>query len=179
MKTIINDPLLTIARVATWVVQIAFIIGQIGLGVAIAATIAAALGFLPQDAVVEGIEHLRPAILWPAALAMALVMVALGLATQFVIRLRQIIDTVGEGDPFQAENGDRLTRMAWLALIGQILAMIAGAIGGWIQVHGGHGRFELHADISFTGFFVAVLLFILARVFREGARMRSDLDGTV
>jgi MFS family permease len=179
MKTIINDPLLTIARVATWLVQIAFIIGQIGLGVAIAATIAAALGLLPQDAVVEGIEHLRPEIMWPAALAMALVMVALGMATQFVVRLRQIIDTVGEGDPFQAANGERLTRMAWLALIGQILAMIAGAIGGWIHVHGGHGRFDLDVDVSLTGFFIAVLLFILARVFRKGAEMRDELEGTV
>lgn len=179
MKTIINDPLLTIARVATWVVQIAFILGQIALGIAMAATVIAALGYLPADMVKGGIEQLEPSMLWPAALAIALVLVALGMATQFVVRLRQIIDTVGEGDPFVAENGERLTRMAWLALIGQILAMIAGAIGGWLHVHGGRGRFDLDVDVSLTGFFIAVLLFILARVFRLGATMRAELEGTV
>lgn len=179
MKTIINDPLLTVARIATWVVQIAFIIGQIGLGIGIAGAVIAALGYLPQDAVVEGIEHLRPDVMWPAALAMLLIMAALGLAIQFVIRLRQIIDTVGQGDPFVAENGERLTRMAWQALIGQLLAMMAGMIGGWIQVHGGEGTFDLDVDVSLTGFFIAVLLFILARVFRKGAEMRAELEGTV
>ena len=179
MKKMLHDPLLTVARVGTYIVQVAFVIGQVGLGIGIAATVIGALGYLPREAVVEGIEHLSPALLWPAALAMALVLVALGLATRFVVRLRQIIDTVGQGDPFVAENGERLTHMAWLALAGQILGMIAGAIGGWIQVHGGHGRYDLDVGVSFTGFFVAVILFILARVFREGARMRSDLEGTV
>lgn len=179
MRKMINDPLLTVARVGTYVVQVTFVIGQIALGLAVAGTVIAALGFLPREGMMEGIEHLTPAVMWPAALAMALVLVALALATRFVVRLRQIIDTVGKGDPFVAENGERLTQMAWLALIGQILGMFAAAVGGWIQAHGGHGRFELHADSSFTGFFVAVLLFILARVFREGARMRSDLEGTV
>ena len=40
---------------------------------------------------------------------------------------------------------------------------------------------ELTADIEFslTGVLLALVLFILARVFRHGAAMREDLEGTV
>jgi hypothetical protein len=35
------------------------------------------------------------------------------------------------------------------------------------------------ADVPLAGLFLALVLFILARVFREGTRMRDDLEGTV
>ncbi|MXO70308.1 DUF2975 domain-containing protein [Alteraurantiacibacter buctensis] len=179
MKTALNDPLLTVARVATWVVQVMLLIAQVALGVAIAAVVIAALGYLPDNATVSGIDHLQPAALWAAALAMALVLAALGMATQFVVRLRQIIDTVGEGDPFVADNARRLTRMAWLIVIGQVLTIIAGAIGTWIEATDGAAEFDLEFSISLSGFILALILFILARVFRKGAEMRAELEGTV
>ncbi len=179
MTKILNDPLLTAARLGTILVQIGLIVGQVGLGVAIAATIAAAAGYLPDRAVVYPINDLDTGVLWSAAAAMALVIVAMGLATRFVVRLRQIIDTVGQGDPFVADNASRLTHMAWLALIGQILAIAAGMIGGWIQTHGGRGSFDLEFNVSLSGIFLAIILFILARVFRKGAEMRAELEGTV
>jgi hypothetical protein len=37
----------------------------------------------------------------------------------------------------------------------------------------------MDAGIDFGGVLTALLLFILARVFREGAAMRKDLEGTV
>ena len=35
------------------------------------------------------------------------------------------------------------------------------------------------AEMPLSGLFLALVLFILARVFREGTRMREDLEGTV
>ncbi|MES2698189.1 MAG: DUF2975 domain-containing protein [Pseudomonadota bacterium] len=179
MTKILNDPLLTAARIGTILVQIGLIIGQVALGIAVAATVAGALGFVPDNVAVSGINDLNAAILWAAAIAMALILAALGLATQFVVRLRQIIDTVGQGDPFVAENAWRLTRMAWLALIGQLLAICAGMIGGWIDSHDQHDSFDLEFNVSMTGFAIAIILFILARVFRKGTEMRAELEGTV
>jgi hypothetical protein len=179
MTKILNDPLLTAARLGTILAQIFLIIGQVALGIAVAATIAGALGYVPDSVAVSGINDLGAPILWAAAVAMALILAAMGLATQFVVRLRQIIDTVGQGDPFVADNAWRLTRMAWLALIGQLLAIAAGLIGGWIQAHGGEGKFDLEFNVSLAGVFLALVLFILARVFRKGAEMRAELEGTV
>jgi hypothetical protein len=101
----------------------------------------------------------------------------------FFGKLRAVIDTVGEGDPFIPANAERLSMMAWLLLATQILAWPLIAFGlvlaEWAQ--------ELdEVDISFeadgldlTGILLVLVLFILARVFRHGAAMRADLEGTV
>ena len=38
---------------------------------------------------------------------------------------------------------------------------------------------SVDADFSTNGLLLALVLFILARVFRTGAKMREDLEGTV
>ncbi|MEE4317967.1 MAG: DUF2975 domain-containing protein [Erythrobacter sp.] len=101
----------------------------------------------------------------------------------FFGKLRAVIDTVGEGDPFIPANAERLSMMAWLLLATQLLTWPLIAFGlmlaEWAQ--------ELdEVDISFeadgfdlTGILMVLVLFILARVFRHGAAMRADLEGTV
>jgi hypothetical protein len=37
----------------------------------------------------------------------------------------------------------------------------------------------IQVDLPLAGLFLALVLFILARVFREGTRMREDLEGTI
>ena len=101
----------------------------------------------------------------------------------FVRQLRTIVGTVDEGDPFQPDNAARLARMAWYALgtqlcefVGQPLVATYGKYTGGathgLGISGGE-----HVSLAPLG--LAITLFILARVFRQGAAMREDLEGTV
>jgi hypothetical protein len=52
---------------------------------------------------------------------------------------------------------------------------------GWIGKSIASKQFPLHLDAGFSvnGWLAVVLIFVLARVFAEGALMREDLEGTV
>jgi hypothetical protein len=84
---------------------------------------------------------------------------------------------VRAGDPFVAENAQRLQAIAWALLAVQILSMVVGAIGTAISspAHPIH----LDAGFSINGWLAVLLTFLLARVFAEGTLMRDDLEGTV
>ena len=117
----------------------------------------------------------------PAPVLAALrVLILVGLASVplshlILTRLIAIVDTVRDGDPFVAENAARLGGMAWAMLGLQLLGLvaIAAAVGGSGDGH----RIDWH--FSFTGWLAVLMLFVLARVFAQGARMREDLEGTV
>jgi hypothetical protein len=54
-----------------------------------------------------------------------------------------------------------------------------GAIGGWIAQFDKSGHVRIDAGISGNGLLLVLVLFILARVFRQGTAMREELEGTV
>lgn len=111
-----------------------------------------------------------------AVLATAL----LGALFVFFGKMRKIIASVGEGDPFIAENANRLNSMAWLLLAVEILALLVGFLRLHLaNLHSGGGERLDFSVYDLTGFIVILVLFILARVFRQGAAMRADLEGTV
>lgn len=99
----------------------------------------------------------------------------------FFGKMRALIETASKGDPFIPDNARRLNAMAWLLLGSQVLTVLVGEL----RVY----AFSLIDpqskstwDISpndLTGFLIVLVLFILARVFRHGAAMREDLEGTV
>jgi len=101
----------------------------------------------------------------------------LALAFRWLRQLRRIIDSVGHGDPFAPENADRLARMGWLTVAIECLSIPGGIVAGYLA----HifRRAELDVGLSLGGVLMALVLFILARVFREGAAMRDELEGTV
>jgi hypothetical protein len=114
-------------------------------------------------------------------LGMRLVMV-LGIAavpvTHVVLTgLLAIVDTVAEGDPFVIENAARLQRIAWAVLALELLHLAVGAAAA------GASTAETPLDVGWsfgvTRWLAVLLLFVLARVFEQGARMREDLAGTV
>ncbi len=92
-------------------------------------------------------------------------------------RLRSMVETVREGDPFVATNAARLQAIAWSLLALQMLSMIIGAIGE--AVSSPAHPVDLDAGFSINGWLAVLLTFLLARVFSEGTRMRDDLEGTV
>lgn len=175
-----RDNLLVLARGLTILVRFFLVLGMVGLGIGIAGTVAMALGYLPEGITIDmAPENVSASALWVAALAMLITLGALGLMHDFVRRLAQVIDTVGDGDPFIIDNADRLTRMAWLAMAVELVLIPAAILSSWAESNLPAGHFELHSDVSLTGFILAVVLFILARVFRKGAEMRAELEGTV
>lgn len=99
------------------------------------------------------------------------------LAFRFFAVGRRIVDTVAQGDPFIPENATRLREMGWLSVIVQLLAFPAAWLTGWLAyvTHSPYidGRFSIGAIL------LALVLFVLARIFRIGAEMREDLEGTV
>ena len=119
----------------------------------------------------------------PPAFVSIPVAIAANLTVMFVFfgKMRALIESVGKGDPFIPENAQRLNAMAWLILGAKVLAEIVG----WLRIYLASlmdpeaastfdfSLYDLHS------FLIVLVLFILARVFRHGAAMREDLEGTV
>ncbi len=99
----------------------------------------------------------------------------------FLQNLRRIIATVGQGDPFMPINARRLTAMAWLMLAVELVTIPMGALALYLLsiFEPDEGVAGATPGFDFSGLILVVTLFILARVFRKGAEMRSDLEGTV
>jgi hypothetical protein len=125
---------------------------------------------------IEPSSYVRPIIMGLRAIA-ALGLVAIPLNHAVLKRLKAIVETVREGDPFVAANADRLHAIAWTLLVLQLLSIVIGGIGKAISTP----AHPLHLDAGFSvnGWLAVFLIFVLARVFAEGTRMRQDLDGTV
>lgn len=182
MTTRRTDPLLLAGKVLTIIFQ-----GAMALSAAVLALCLPLILFAPAD-FIDGFSHgsTVPASSLPAVPLTSLIAVALGMvAALFVFfgKLRAIIDTVGEGDPFIPENARRLNLMAWLLLATQLLTLPALILAA--KVADAAGKLETvklsiaNDGFNLTGFLMVLLLFILARVFRIGAALREDLEGTV
>jgi hypothetical protein len=92
-------------------------------------------------------------------------------------RLLAIVETVRVGDPFVSVNAARLQTIAWAVLGLEIMHLVVGAVAAIVS-SAGH-QLDIDWSFSLTRWLVVLLLFVLARVFDQGARMREDLEGTV
>lgn len=175
-----KDWLLTVAKVMLVFAEIAFVFASIGVVIGIIATLTFGHGKVLADLAAAGAPD---GTYWALLAVLVLVWGMLSLSMLFVRQLRAIIDTVDEGDPFLPENAARLARLGWYALgtqlcefAGQPLVAAYGKYASgftWgLSTSGGQ-----HVSLAPLG--LAVTLFILARVFRQGAAMRADLEGTV
>jgi len=110
--------------------------------------------------------------------------VLLGLVGAYLVHrvlreLLAIVDTVRDGDPFAAGNSRRLRAIAWWVLAGEgVRLMIASVVYAAAQSSPAL-KMDIDAGFSFAPWLAVLLLFVLARVFEQGTRMRSDLEGTV
>jgi hypothetical protein len=92
-------------------------------------------------------------------------------------RLLSIVESVGVGEPFTIGNAGRLRIIAFALLGIELLHIVVVAIASALSANGVPLRIGSHFDV--TGWLAVLLLFVLAQVFREGSRMREDLEGTV
>lgn len=98
------------------------------------------------------------------------------LAHIILTRLRDIVASVRDAASFNEANARRLTVIAWSLLVINILDLAFG----YLSIYASEATGEYFGwSFSITSWMAVLLLFILARVFREGALMRDDLDGTV
>jgi hypothetical protein len=99
------------------------------------------------------------------------------LAHILLTRLLAIVQTVRFGDPFVSGNAARLQTTAWALLGLELLHLAVGAIAAAASSKAQPLDIDWH--FSITGWLAVLLLFVLARVFEHGTRMRDDLEGTV
>jgi hypothetical protein len=111
------------------------------------------------------------------ALAALLVIADLYLIGGLVVvgRLRAIFATLIAGDPFHPENAKRLRyiggALAILELSRYALSSLAHAFL--------HGAIHIGGGVSLTTWFAVLVIFVLAEVFREGARLRGEAELTI
>ena len=113
---------------------------------------------------------------WPVVIG-GLFAAALYLVGVLVIvaRLRQIFATLMAGDPFHPDNVLRL-RVVGLALGGLELVRYAVWMVGDLILP---GQTTVNHDFSLTAWFSVLVVFVLAEVFREGARLRREAELTI
>ena len=174
-----KDWLLTVSKVMLILAEIAFVFSLIAIVIGIVGFITFGRDRVMADLVAAG----APDGTYLAIIAvLVLIWLSLSLSMLFVRQLRAIVESVHQGDPFEPVNASRLTRMGWYALGIQacqfMIEPFVTTYGEYAQAIGS-GRFGMGSDASLTGVAMAVTLFILARVFRQGAAMREELEGTV
>ena len=175
--TLPNDGLLKTARILTTIFMVLTAFGAAALTVAIPVALLSqshvAAAMLPDaNSSLGGVLGALMIVLLCGAAIMAL-------AFTFFRLLRQIINSVGERDPFVVENADRLWRMGWIAVAVELMKLPAGAMAIFLESQFESDKMHFDFDFSIAGLLIALILFILARVFRHGAAMREDLEGTV
>lgn len=163
-----------------------FILWIVALAVGLATVTGLVLApFLPSmstgDAqiVIRGREYSDLARLVPAAAGGLLAVLAylVGLIA-IVGRLRKIFETLSAGDPFQPENVVRLrfigAALAALLLLGYIVPVA-------MSVAFPEATRAMDADysVNLTSWFAVLVVFVLAEVFREGARLRHEAELTI
>ncbi len=113
-------------------------------------------------------EHFIPA--FRAALVGTLICCALALP--LLLRLLAIVNSARNSDPFTPENGVRLRQTGWLMLaIYAVVTAITYILPPW--------QMGAVFPISFVVALTVLMIFVLARVFEAGSRMRTELQETI
>ena len=108
---------------------------------------------------------------------MAIGIVGTPIAYVVFSRLLRIVESVRTGEPFSKDNAGRLRTMAWALLGLALLHICVVAIASAVSTK--EVPLRINGNFDLTGWLAILLLFVLAQVFVEGARMREDLEGTV
>lgn len=175
MTKALNDPLLIAAKGVIY-----FLLGIIAFaGFFVVLGIPATLIFGADLGADINAAELPQHAYWLIALLLAGVAGLLAMGFRFFLDMLRIVQSVGKGDPFIPQNAVRLTAMAWIALAINVLALPVAGLGVYIAKLAKEAPGTVDAGVDFGGIILVLTLFILARVFKHGAAMREDLEGTV
>lgn len=173
-----------------WLLRITRILLYIAMGIAVIAGVALALAIpgilLFGDEIVvaagkEGVQLKGYEAIAGIAAIMAVGLVIVAAAFQFLRKLKAIVDSVGLGSPFIPENAARLRHMGWLVVAVQVFLLACVPLAVWLSRVLPKDSDNVHVifSLDFSWIITALLLFILARVFDHGTRLEEDVEGTV
>jgi Protein of unknown function (DUF2975) len=99
----------------------------------------------------------------------------LGGTQVIVLSLRRIFMTLTAGDPFHPHNVNRLRLVG--AMLGglELLRYAVWASSAWLLP----GVSRTEPNLNLTAWFSVLVVFVLAEVFREGARLRREAELTI
>jgi len=92
-----------------------------------------------------------------------------------VDRLRRIFSTLTAGDPFHPDNVTRLRVVGLMLAMLEIGRYAVWTASAWLFP----GAEEVEPNFSLTAWFSVLVVFVLAEVFREGARLRREAELTI
>jgi hypothetical protein len=150
----------------------------IALWAGLAALLAAALLalILPSDLEIwkrAGAEGARGPLL---AAGLAAYAVYIAVVLFIVERVRRIFATLTAGDPFHPANVPRLRAIGFSLAALELINYATNLVSGWVfPAHIKSMRFPFNP----TAWFAVLVVFVLAEVFREGARLRSEAELTI
>lgn len=168
-----RDPLLAAARLA--------LVGA--MGVTAFLTVASALAMPAVLIMNERVMDLLarygapPGTIWAVISVVALSGIITALGFFFFRELYRIVASVEGGDPFVPINARRLQAMGWISVVVHVLGIPLAMTSHWLEQIFNRPRNGF--EFSYFGILLALVLFVIARVFREGTRLRDELDGTV
>jgi len=114
---------------------------------------------------------------WDPVNRLAFELAALFLVAGIVGSLLAMIGAVGRGEAFALDNVGRMETIAYDVLGLQVLGLVAARAG--FPIGAGIVGIDLGVGLTPAGLAFVLVLFVLARVFREGTRLREELEGTV
>ena len=151
---------------------------NLAMGAALVCALAASFVWEPviRDFFIKAPERADPGMLM--AVLRVWVLLAAPVIAAVHIQLSRLLDmaaTVRAGDPFVPENAVRMKTIAWCLLVIQIFDLVNGFMVSLMNAAGS----RMDWSFSATGWLALVLLFVLARVFEEGTRIRADLGAMI
>lgn len=88
--------------------------------------------------------------------------------------LRRIFVTLTAGDPFRPDNVGRLRLVGLMLAALELGRYVLWAVSGWLP-----WVQDVEPNFSLTAWFSVLVVFVLAEVFREGARLRREAELTI
>ncbi|UUR07859.1 DUF2975 domain-containing protein [Sphingomonas glaciei] len=162
-----------------WVVS-ALLILNVLVGVPLLAVLG--YSFVAEPKFLETLGRLNPGrdldlLLLSARWILAIVAPVMLFAHILLRRLQAILQTVRDGEPFAPANAERLRLVAWCLLAIQFCDLGFGFAATTFDTVAGERTSGWSPGI--TGWVAVLLVFVLARVFREGSRLRDEAELTI
>ena len=119
----------------------------------------------------------QAALLVRSAIWLMVIGIAAGIAVHILFRrMLAIVATAIDGDPFTLVNARRVRVVGWALLAIQVLDLLFGMLSAIVVARTGEA---LGWSPSVGGWISVLMVFVLARVFEQGSRMRDELAMTV
>ena len=134
---------------------------------------------LPVNDMPTGMQNF-PAhqLLLVAAFALLIILVCLALVALMFVMAMRIVESTKAGNAFVIENAVRLAQIGWLLVAVQVVGFIANLMISFLPE-----KVSEHVSVGFdfspVGVLAALMIFVLAQIFRHGAEMRAELEGMV